>query len=296
MTNAIGRGWFLSALLAAAPCVSGCGAAPPETSGGAPTSATVDDGVRGTAGVHGKLLHAIAVNADHKVEFYELEHGATAAHESLLIGEPALLDGVTRPMTLAEIHRVVAPNAAVPQALVDAGTRAAAAAIVALEPEGGDQADSGGNAVAAKVAPASKHGGAAVATPEVTCSPDYNGDGWWGGSFLNNYCNEGGFRFCQQNWGDAYHWDQGSWFRWKQMEGDWIATGHTQGYRTWFPCSWPWACGSQSQIDWDYDVLPRHIEIWTYGDAGGSGSRRGTHGASGSSQCGHLHVAALWNN
>jgi hypothetical protein len=43
-------------------------------------------------------------------------------------------------------------------------------------------------------------------------------------------------------------------------------------------------------------LLPRHIEIWTYGDAGGSRSYRGTHGTSGSSQCGHLHVAGLYNN
>jgi hypothetical protein len=311
------RGVWLSAAIVAAPCVVGCAAgsgggstesplpataaASAATAAAAPTSSAAVAGAAPaatTTGVHGKLLYSIARGPDHKIEFYELEHGETAAHESLVIGDRAELEAIDRPMALADIFHFVEPSRAVPQAIVDADAHVAA--FRATQPPAKDQAESHGGSAAPLVSSAAagdEHADKIDVKPLTTsCSPDYNGDGWWGQGFLNSYCTNGSYRFCQQNWGSAYHYDQGSWFQWNQMEGDWNLNGHTTGYHEWFSCSWPSACGESYQTDWDYDVLPRHIEIWTYGDAGGSGSSRGTHGASGSSQCGHLHIAALYNN
>jgi hypothetical protein len=309
MGNRVAGAW-LSAVLVSSPLVIGCGAqAGPEgtqnvpvAAAASPTAAASGSGLgaataAGTRGVNGKLLYSITRSADHKIEFYELEHGETAAHESLLIGDRAELDAIKGPMMLADIYRFVEPSGTVPQAIVDADAHAVA--FRATQPAASGKADSHGSATPAalKSAPAvGDEKAEAIAPLAVSCSPDETNDGWSGQWFLNTYCTAGSYRFCQQNWGSAYHNDQGSWFQWNQMEGDFNLNGHTTGYHEWYPCSWPWACGESYQTDWDYDVLPRHIEIWTYGDAGGSGSRRGTHGASGSSQCGHLHVAALNNN
>ena len=305
-------GALLSAALVSSPLFAGCGAQPgTEGSTSAAAAAVSSTAASGsglgttatttttttTKGVNGKLLYAITRSADHKIEFYELEHGETAAHESLLIGDRAELAAIDRPMKLADIYHFVAPNDAVPQAIVDADTRVVA--FRATQPPGSGKSDSHGNATPAPLAIAPTTGdaqAAAIRPFAATCSPDENNDSWSGTWFLNTFCTNGSYRFCEQNWGSAYHYDQGSWFQWNQMEGDWNLNGHTTGYHEWFPCSSPWSCGESYQTDWDYDVLPRHIEIWTYGDAGGSGGYRGTHGASGSSQCGHLHVAGLNNN
>jgi hypothetical protein len=256
----------------------------------APTEvATAQPSVHGT--VNGKLLHRIARGPEHVIEFYELQDGQTAVHESLLIGDKPALDAVTTPLALSDLYRAVEPGTAVPQAIIDADARSHEYVAIHAAPTT--------SKAAAPMSPAD--GGAHLGAPlapvqaqALTCSGDLSRDGWSGTWFLNTYCVEGQNRFCNQNWGNAYHNDAGTWFKWVQMEGDFNMTGHTQGWHDWFDCGW-FACGSSYRTDWDYDVLPRHVEIWTYGDAGGSGSSRGHRGASGSSQCGHLHEAALYN-
>lgn len=57
-------------------------------------------------GINGKLLYSITRGPNHKIEFYELEHGETAAHESLLIGDTAELEAIDRPMKLADVYRL----------------------------------------------------------------------------------------------------------------------------------------------------------------------------------------------
>jgi hypothetical protein len=287
MTFDLVKSVYLSALLV--PLLTGCGvppeqpAAPPPASPGAAAngiSGAAANGISGAAanGISGRLLHTIAPGPDHVIEFYDFGHGETAVHESLLIGGKPLLDEITKETPISEIFRRLQPGAAVPQAIVDA--EASAGEYRATAPVAAPAAGTALRRASVPIQPLANN----------ACSFDFQSDNWSGRWFLDNYCNEGSFRQCQQNVPSASVTLKGSWFRWKQMEGDWNVNGHTSGWHDYFDCG-IFACGSKLKVDWDYDVLPRHVEIWTYG-ASGSNSR----GADGSSACGHLHEAALWNN
>ncbi len=288
MTTRLGtgsrHGWLL-ATLAVTSWGIGCGdeTAPSGTdnpttkSSGSAVAPAPSDGVKGE--INGRLLHAIQIEADHKVEFYEFGDGETAIRE---------------------------PDQPVPEAIVQADGRRSAM-LEARAASGAPPEDS-------KTAPdmltsdsaAREAAGATRSTPAIagaapselatvssaigTCSADQNNDSWGANWFLNNYCVQGAFRDCHTNWGwyDNQGTVRSSYYR--QMEGDYNVSGHTSGqYRK---CVWSifygWECFYFTE--WNYDVLPRHVEAWDHGFGDSGWVRR-----AGNSPCGHLQVAFEWN-
>jgi hypothetical protein len=286
---------YLLAIMAAAPMVLlGCGASPEESGtseSSNPATATLQPLNISKGTINGKLLYAIKPASGHVVEFYEFSQGNTAVRESLLVDSGApLTEAIAHDVTLGQAFQLINPGAQVPKVLQDADKRTAdfRKSLPPTDPNAPvtSQESTEDKVAAGAITPLSQAAGG-------TCSDDYYGDGWGGQWFLNNYCNEGQLRACEQNI-DYKGWTvtNYSWFRWKQMEGDFNVAGHTTGIRAYKPCSWPWACGDAFATDWDYDVQPRHIEIWTWSNANDGHIRW----AQGWSNCWHLHYARLLNN
>jgi hypothetical protein len=232
-----------------------------------------------TKGIHGTWLYRKTLGTDHILEMYELGPGATAVRESLSAdGEQRpLLDSVGSFRTLGELFRKLEPEAEeAPQAVLLADARAAGLAR-SLGPTDGDRQPSAESGISPPIA------------ADVSCSADYYGDGWGADWFENNYCNAGSFRYCNaKNVSSAWINGNFSWMSWRQFEGDFNLPGHIDGWHQ-IPCTGQCRSPYQIIVDFDYDVLPRHIEIWTYSP---SVKRQ----IEGSSQCNHLDVAALYNN
>jgi hypothetical protein len=237
-----------------------------------------------TRHINGTLLYAKTVGQEHAIEFYEFSPGAVAIHESLSMdsGEAAVIDS-TRPFAslTAEYQKLNPGQTQVPAALVAADHRAAQLVASAAMP--GVMPPAAGDGAKLNMAPSSASG---------TCSGDVLADNWGASWFLDNFCNAGGFRYCQTNfgWVDSGTFSR-SWASWRQMEGDFNLPGHIRGFH-WFCDRGPFgiaACGWQTSTDFEYDVLPRHVEVWNWNNGSSNAEVHGT------SQCGHLHVAFLWN-
>jgi hypothetical protein len=282
--NLLARGSFLL-VMGAAIAAAACGGSPSvgETSGAANPSKATPETTSAAAsapqGIQGTLLYSKKLGPEHVIEFYEFGPGVEAIHESLSMdaGEIAV-DKLAPLTTLAELYIKLNPEAnEVPAAIAGADERTAMIPQVSqATPD--RQPPSGGSAEG-------KHG---LAPANLNCSADRQNDGWSANWFMDNYCNAGSFRWCNaKNWGAAYdHGFSTSWASWRQLEGDYNVGGHITGMH----CNscWPFACGCPNHTDFDYDTLPRHIEIWNYQNI-----NQGW--VDGSSQCGHLDVAFLWN-
>jgi hypothetical protein len=210
--------------------------------------------VQGT--INGTLLHSIAYSPDHSIEFYDFGEGAVGARERQSVGSETILDTVARPSSLTDLYRLVAPNSQVPQAIVAADARVAeynrrfpvtADAVENSIPEEMAQPPAGSEEQIDQLSQAS-----------VLCSADFFGDGWGGQWFIDNFATSADFRNLGTNTDFAWWSTTYEWFRWKTMNGDFNVNGHTTGKRNQFPYPTP-------RILWDYDILPRDIEIWTIG-------------------------------
>jgi hypothetical protein len=233
--------------------------------------------------INGTHLYSKTLGEDHIVSLYEFGPGVTAIRESLSMdnGENPVVDSMNSFRFLADVYTELNSSAKeIPAVILEADARAAQTAASAVMPNA--------------TLPSAEDGFRLSSGPrvETACSADLTNDGWSGNWFLNNYCNTGAFRYCQANfaWVDSGTFSR-SWASWRQMEGDFNLPGHIHGDHA-FCDRGPFgigACGWQIITDFEYDVLPRHIEIWTW-NSGSSNAH-----VAGSSQCGHIGVSFLWN-
>jgi hypothetical protein len=265
------RSGIALAALAIAAGLSGClsdsdsNTLPTETS--APTQNTPE-------GIYGSMLYAKDLGGEHRVEFYDFGDGNTAIRESGSMDESA---------------KAVLPSLQI-SSLQDAYQK--------LNPQSSSVPEAIRNADLASMAKAWKPGASAefTAAPATTrqalaktavqsCSPDYYADGWGGNWFNSNYCTEGHFRWCQNNFGSAWSGEYStSWSKWMQMEGDFNVAGHIHAT----VIRHHWYGDDFRTTLMDHDILPRRWEAWTQG---GSDKFSFT----GSSPCGHTHVNLMWN-
>ncbi len=263
----------------------GCGAAP-ESAGGA------DRDPAATTGIFGTALYKKNVGPDHVVAFYEFDPGTVAVHESFSVdeGERPLLDGSWTFHSLGDVYKQLNPDTKdVPSHILDADRRVA-------DVRASEAREYALHRTAARPVPppdtppmsAAAGERAFFSTAATTCSGDGFGDNWGETWFLNNFCNAGGFRWCPTNrtWANSGEYSA-AWTSWRQMEGDFNLPGHISGTR--ISCTDYWiytSCGPRT-IYMDYDVLPRHVESWTFSDGNDRFAFAGT------SQCGHQHTALL---
>ncbi len=228
---------------------------------------------------------------DHSIQFYEFASGEVGVRESLPVdGGEALLDRLSRePDSIADVYRAVRPGGDVPAVLLDADTRLAASRAATAQARGVTAPTAIAEGELAAKGPEDGEDPGGFKTTALVCSGDNYHDGWGGDWFISNYCNEGAFRSCGKNYGEYHFSGTPSWVKWKQMEGDFNVPGHTHGQHGERGCPWPLVCGAAIVVDWDYNVLPRHIEIWTMSNY--------TYGVyiQGKSPCGHVHAAVGWN-
>jgi hypothetical protein len=219
------------------------------------------------------LVYRDDVGNDHALEYHVLSRGVLAVRETMSSddGETSLLDKVGHAESLSAVFQRIHPDVATPQILVDADRDNAAQReqLASMPPP--DISD----------LPANR-----PTQSSLTCSADFFGDNWGANWFLQNFCNAGSFRECATNWGWFDNWHQTSWNSYRQFEGDFSNNGHISGYA--------WSCSVFGACSWlplvGYDVLPRHVETWSITGASGGWVR-----FAGTSQCGHLGVAFLWN-
>jgi hypothetical protein len=252
------------------------------------------------SGIYGTALYAKTVGPDHVVDFYEFGAGKFGIRESLSVdnGEVPILDGAWKFDSLADVYKRLNPAASeVPATILEADGRAVElrsrlARQNALRPVPANATSSSppvaGEPAAGPVGASPK--GESFVAAAANCSGDAYGDNWGENWFLDRYCNAGGFRWCPTNkaWANSGDYSAG-WSSWRQMEGDFNVRGHILADR--ISCDDYWlftSCGFRTLII-DHDVLPRHIETWTYNDGNDVFSFRG------SSQCGHQHTAFLRN-
>ncbi|WP_437287595.1 hypothetical protein [Sorangium sp. So ce406] len=170
-------------------------------------------------------LATLRLSATHKVEFVETDDGAREVHEEL----HADLDSANRKLadydapdvTMEGLYRYLAPEQAVPAALVDADARAAARVPTSddLPPPAGDDAisfDGDG-----PLPPAGEAESAVASEADILW--DWEGDKQW---FFNNYCNDGDERYCAANAGWV-HVTKKRWTNW------WKAAGFNQAFDAW---------------------------------------------------------------
>jgi hypothetical protein len=233
-------------------------------------------------GIHGTQLYGKFLGAGHSVEFYEFSPGEVAIRESKSAddGKPVFMDGIGAFGTLADVYARLNPGVkTVPQHIRVADRRAAVKRSEALRR--GLSAPPPPETDFLRDAPVT----ASASAPN--CSGDFYGDAWGANWFLNNYCNAGQFRWCDAtNWGYAYSgWHTVHWASWRQMEGDFNERGHIscEAYKQ------HWYGDSLKTLVVDYDVLPRHVEVWYTSDIDT------TYQWYANSICGHLHVAFLRN-
>jgi hypothetical protein len=256
----------------------GCLPEPTETAGKGTAAPLPGD----VPGIQGTRLYVKELGAGHHIEFYDFGEGHTAVHESKSMDDKqtAVLDVPYLYGSLADVYAKLNPGAeAVPEAILkadeDAALQRAAVRVNTAEFLSPRAAGEDGNKPMA------------LAKTAESCSQDGYGDGWGGDWFLNQFCTTGNFRYCQKNFGWATSGEySASWSSWRQMEGDFNVRGHMTG--SIIRVNWFWGESPRTGL-FDYDVLPRHYEIWTFTDGKDRYSIKGT------SPCGHLHVAFLWN-
>jgi len=263
----------------------GCSFASQPTGGSEPPASTLpetaanDTKTNAATGIHGTLLYTKTIGPLHAIDFYEFGAGVTAVHESLSIdnGEvPVIRSKVPFP-SLADVYMELNPESkGVPTDVLEADRRAA------LLPQ---VTESQAVAPVSHVSPVAQE---IASGASGTCSGDYYNDNYGASWFLNNFCTQGNFRWCPTNtgWTDSGRFSL-NWAQWNQMEGDFNLPGHITGWH--YDCirilGVNTGCYSGGN-DFDYDVIPRRIETWTWSNA----SRVEVHG---SSQCGHDHTAFL---
>jgi len=273
-------GSYLSAAALLLP--TACGSAPSTGDGEAPASPPATaSGSTGSvaASIHGTLLYAKSLGSDHTVEFYEFGEGGTAIHESSSIDNeeaPFLAKGVAFSSLADAYAKLNTATAEVPGAILQADERAAMAQSAPAAPRLTTEAPGGASSTLSEEI---------LSGAASTCSADELGDNWGASWFLNNFCITGNFRWCPTNygWADSGQY-QASWSQWTQFEGDFNLTGHIFGVE--ISCNWLFGCGIPTVI-FDYDILPRRYETWTFTDG------RNYYSVYGTSQCGHLDAAFL---
>jgi hypothetical protein len=235
-----------------------------------------------TKGIRTTPLYAKHLGPDHVVELYDFGTGGVAVRESYSIdgGDAPFVRTMGAIQSLAHVYKQLEPTASSPPASIMEADRVSAlrrSEAVATPP-----------VLPAPASPA-EDPTSTVSAPLSTCSADLFGDGWGGDWFINNFCNQGSFRWCQKNWYRANSgWFRDSWTTWRQLEGDFSNPGHITGEH--YEQHWyTFETYTSITVDFDYDVLPRHIEEWVW-----NGSALSLVMAS--SPCNHLDVAMLWNN
>jgi hypothetical protein len=242
-----------------------------------------------TESIRGQQLAQLDVDDALQVRFYELEPGVVAVRESgdldaVTPGQPlpSALAGVDpAKATIVDVYRAIAPDAPVPATVLAADARALVSAELA----------------AARPAPATSppvQGEPYVPTGRTPRSPDWNGNGYDWQWFMDNFCVEGGFRFCPTNVTWAYSGlEQTSWFKTCTFAADWDAGVQFKGqWWKYYDGVWPWYDGFwHAFVDWDYVVQPRHWECWWYS---GSGYRESW--ATGLDPAPRVHFSALRNH
>jgi hypothetical protein len=278
-------GLYLSAAALLLP--TACGSAPSTGDEEAPASPpTTASGTTKSvaASIHGTLLYTKQLGSDHTVDFYEFGEGGTAIHESSSMDNeeaPFLAQGVVF-SALADAYAKLNPaTSEVPAAILQADGRAAAALSARGAPPLTTETPGGASSTLSDEI---------LSGAASTCSSDELGDSWGASWFLNKFCITGNFRWCPTNygWADSGQY-QASWSQWTQLEGDFNLTGHIRGSE--ISCGWDsfiFGCGPRTII-FDYDILPRRYETWTFTDGSNYYEVYGT------SQCGHLDAAFLHN-
>jgi hypothetical protein len=234
------------------------------------------------------------MSSSHVIELYEFGPGVTAVRESLAVdsGEPIMMDTLHGARSLADVFVALSPEAEeVPAAVLEADARTARVDPALVPPSELTRSSSEFSELSVPSGELADVGRAISGVAATTCSADVLKDGWGGDWFLGKYCTTGSFRDCIKNKGSATVGDfSRPWASWRQMEGDFNLPGHIAGGH-WY-CDSPLpgiiACGWRYKVDFDYDVLPRRIEIWNWAPSSHADVR-------GDSQCGHLHVAFLRN-
>jgi hypothetical protein len=236
------------------------------------------------------LVHTIDQGNGHLLEFYDLGDGLVGVKEELDKGDRPLLDKLPDGNhTLADLYRRVRPGQAIPAAIVDADVRAAAD-VARLK------ARYAASPTLLDPAPPSAPGSelAQIQQAATSCSSDLFGDRWGEQWFLANFgwslednlrCTHGFTQWKHLlNVGSAHASRAGgSWWQYKQFEGDFNVAGKAKIYRSGFP--YP-----TFVVSWQGDVKPRKVLWWNI--SGGVSWQ--TNHASGSSPCGHLMNAVMW--
>lgn len=232
----------------------------------------------GIAGVHGTLLATVDVTEGHTVRFWELEPGVVAVQESAALDghHASPLDGAAHDASLVDRYRLLVPGVAdvdVPRPLVEADERAAAH-------------DERERALLQRML-------VPHADLPIT-SGDYYGDNYGAQWFLDRYCVEGGYRFCPTNWVAAYSGRRStSWFKTCTMAADFDVGANFRGQHwVWLAPVWFWETGQWVTVeDWNYTVMPRHVECWSYS---GVGTRESW--GTGLQAAPRVHFSAMQNN
>jgi hypothetical protein len=257
-----------------------------------------------TRGTH---LHTVELASDHLLNFWELSPGDVAVHESAPAGSKLRLAGLKTEMSVLELYRQLAPEAAsesVPAALLEAARRAEARQIQEqrVEAEIARRGLQESPDLAASVP---------LAAPESTpapdavqaCSADRFGDLWGAQWFLDNFCNEGFLwaRWCPTNVGGA---DTGTrlanWYKTCGMSADFDSGGQLVTMTGYEVCGcWPaplacdWGiCAPDVFYFTDFTLTfgPRQVHGIVYGSRGYRRSRM-----TGDQPCPRIHFSSMIN-
>lgn len=215
------------------------------------------------ATIAGVLLHELEISEGHKLMFYTMEDGGTLVRESSLIdnGEAHITDSVGEGTTMAEIFEMAAPGVPIPDALVDADFSDTLAESDELEmdpPPALDPLEAGAEL---------EFDGT---MSQGTCSPDYYNDGWGKQWFIDNYCTEGNFRYCDGNWtARQIQTSSTKWMKFHGAAADFWYGARMQGYYWYSKRTFNLICmcyvgGSFWVSLWDVPISPRHVETFHY--------------------------------
>lgn len=272
------------------------------SAGSAETTESEDVGL-----VAARIVYTVNLSATHKIDFYEYAFGVTGTHETFPVGEEeALRLPDDQPRTLAELFKLVQPDAAVPEAVELADERALVArqeteARLAVDPDflGGLARFEARDSSAAVYEGAEELGKSSEAA--ITCSGDFFGDQWGAAWYIQNYGRgfsngvtcpptpPGSVSFSDQSaitnafMSSARHASSRI-LQWKQMEGDFSNAGSTKGSLV--------AAGATSGVTmWQRSISPRFVSIDTLNPFGLFGMEWFV---TGTSPCSHLHRTLVW--
>jgi hypothetical protein len=246
------------------------GGCEPEGGGGAPDPGKVPvsgDAVSsgttmvGSRGSKATVIYEKAIEPGHTVQFWDFGRGTHAVREVLSVDQKqkrVMGDG-QKITTLAALFAQLNPGTEqVPQAIVDADRRMAAAAAETGRPSPPPSAPA-----TSGVSRSAAQSTALLADDD--CSEDAFQDNWGEQWFKDQYC--GGLplqNWCATNWGHASTGEhRRNDHRWYQMEGDFNVPGHS--HATIIRCHFITGCDPREDFG-DQDVTPRTILYWHWSD------------------------------